>query len=127
MSCGVGHRHGSDPVLLRLWCRLAAVAPIRPLAWEPPYAAGAALKKKKKKKAKIMFVGRDTFVSKALSPAQHVVGDRPGALKFPCTCLSWAITWRLSFHLGHPEHQWVSGCSVWSLDVTSTSRPLVVL
>lgn len=74
-----------------------------------------------------MFVGRDTFVSKALSPAQHVVGDRPGALKFPCTCLSWAITWRLSFHLGHPEHQWVSGCSVWSLDVTSTSRPLVVL
>ena len=32
-----------DPVLLWLWCRLAAVAPIRPLAWEPPYAVGAAL------------------------------------------------------------------------------------
>ena len=28
--------------LLWLWCRLAAVAPIRPLAWEPPYAGGAA-------------------------------------------------------------------------------------
>ena len=27
-----------------LWCRLAAAAPIRPLAWEPPYAKGAALK-----------------------------------------------------------------------------------
>ena len=33
-------------------CRLAAVAPNRPLAWEPPYAAGAVLKSKKKKKKK---------------------------------------------------------------------------
>ena len=31
-----------DLVLLWLWCRLAATAPIRPLAWEPPYAVGAA-------------------------------------------------------------------------------------
>ena len=30
-----------------LWCRPAAVAPSRPLAWEPPYAVGAALKKQK--------------------------------------------------------------------------------
>jgi len=45
MSCGVGRRHGSDLVLLWLWHRPAAVVPIRPLAWEPPYAAGAALKK----------------------------------------------------------------------------------
>ena len=47
MSCGVGHRWGSD--LAWLWCRLAAVAPIRPLAWEPPYASGVALKSKKNK------------------------------------------------------------------------------
>ena len=47
MSCGVGHRCGSDPELLWLRCRLAATAPIRPLAWELPYAVGAALKKKK--------------------------------------------------------------------------------
>ena len=33
-----------DPPLLWLWCRLAAVAPIGPLAWELPYAMGAALK-----------------------------------------------------------------------------------
>ena len=33
-----------DPALLWLWCRPAAVAPIRPLAWEAPYAVGAALK-----------------------------------------------------------------------------------
>ena len=50
MSCGIGHRFGSDPTLLWLWCRLAAVALIQPLVWEPPYAEGAAIKKKKKKK-----------------------------------------------------------------------------
>ena len=48
MSCGVGHIHGFDPVLLWLWCRLAAVGPIRPLAWEFPYATGVALKSKNK-------------------------------------------------------------------------------
>ena len=52
MSCGVGRRHGSDPQLLWLWCRLAAVAPIRPLAWEPPYATRAALEKGKKTEKK---------------------------------------------------------------------------
>ena len=33
-----------------LWCRPAAVAPIRPLAWEFPYAAGEALKRQRTKK-----------------------------------------------------------------------------
>ena len=37
-----------DPMLLWLWWGLAAVTPIRPLAWEPPYAAGVALKAKNK-------------------------------------------------------------------------------
>ena len=32
-----------DLALLWLWCRLVATAPIGPLAWEPPYAVGAAL------------------------------------------------------------------------------------
>ena len=32
VSYGVGRRYGSDPPLLRLWCRLAGMAPIRPLA-----------------------------------------------------------------------------------------------
>ena len=54
MSCGVGCRHGSDLALLWLWCRLAAIALIRPLAWEPPYTAGAALEKTKKKKKDIL-------------------------------------------------------------------------
>ena len=37
---------------LRLWCRPAAVAPIRPLAWEPPHAVSVAQKKKKKERKK---------------------------------------------------------------------------
>ena len=51
MSCGVGHRHGSDLALLWLWHSLVATALIRPLAWEPPDAAGTALKSQKKKKS----------------------------------------------------------------------------
>jgi len=35
-----------------LWCRPAAVAPIGPLAWEPPHATGGALKSKKENKMK---------------------------------------------------------------------------
>ena len=67
----VGSIHGldqwvKDPALLWavvyvtdmariLYCRgsgVEATAPIRPLAWEPPYAAGAALKGQKDKKNK---------------------------------------------------------------------------
>ena len=50
MSCGVGHRQGSDPMLLWLWYGPAATAPIQPLGWEPPYAAEAALEKRQKDK-----------------------------------------------------------------------------
>ena len=38
MSCGVGHRRGSDPELLWLWHKLAA--------WEHLYATGMVLKSK---------------------------------------------------------------------------------
>ena len=41
-----------DLAWLRLWRRLVAAALIQPLAWEPPYARGAALKRPKKKKKK---------------------------------------------------------------------------
>ena len=56
---GVGCRRGSDHAFLWLWHRPVAVDPIRPLAWEPPYAMGAALEKaKRQKKKKIMAVSR---------------------------------------------------------------------
>jgi len=48
MSYGVGHRHDSDLALLWLWCRPVALAPVQPLAWEPPYTMGVALKSKNK-------------------------------------------------------------------------------
>ena len=61
MSCGVGCRGGSDPTLLWLWCRPEAAAPMRPLAWEPPYDAPAALEKTKrpKKKKKSIYINED--------------------------------------------------------------------
>ena len=49
MSCGVGHRHGLDPVLLWLWRRPVATVPIGLLAWEPPYAMRKALKRQQNK------------------------------------------------------------------------------
>ena len=50
MSCGVGHRRGSEPTLLWLWHRLAVTASVGPLAWEPLCAVGVALKRQKDKK-----------------------------------------------------------------------------
>ena len=50
MSCGVGCRRASHPALL--WWRPAATAPIRPLAWEPPYATGGAQEMAKRQKQK---------------------------------------------------------------------------
>ena len=55
MSYGVGRRLSWDPTLLWLWCRLAAAAPIGPLAWELPYASSAAIKIKKREKKKEML------------------------------------------------------------------------
>ena len=42
--CGLWYRSQTQ---LRSW--LAATAPIRPLAWKPPYAVSVALKRQKKK------------------------------------------------------------------------------
>ena len=49
MSYGIGRRHCLDHALLWLWYRPAAAVPVQPLASEPPYAIGAALKKQKQK------------------------------------------------------------------------------
>ena len=59
VSSGVGQRHDLHLVLLWLWLwlwhRPVAVAPIRPLTWELPYAAGAALKRKQKNKKLCLY------------------------------------------------------------------------
>uniref|UniRef100_A0A8D1X3J3 WASP actin nucleation promoting factor n=1 Tax=Sus scrofa TaxID=9823 RepID=A0A8D1X3J3_PIG len=82
MSCGVGRRRGSDPTWLWLWCRPGATALIRPPAWEPPYAAGAAQemaerqKKKKKKKKKEWEAGKAPIM--VLVPSR-IVSPQTGA------------------------------------------------
>ena len=80
MSCGVGHRHGLDPALLWLWCRPAATALIVPLAWEPPYATGAALKRQKKKKKKNLTSGVPFVIQclMNLTGIHEYAGSNPG-------------------------------------------------
>ena len=69
MSCGVGLRHSSDPSLLWLWRRPVATVPIRPLAWEPLYAAGAALGKAKRQKQ------TNKNNNKSVSQSEYFVAD----------------------------------------------------
>ena len=88
MSCGVGCRRGVDPVLLWLWCRPEATAPVGPLDWEPPYAAGAALKSKKRKKdnkenrllMQILDRKRPLADQREMGPVKFSGRPRPGAL-----------------------------------------------
>ena len=65
MSCGVGCRRGSDPALLWLWHRPVATAPTGPLAWEPPYASGAAQEIAKKDKKKIRITENNFIKAKS--------------------------------------------------------------
>ena len=68
MSCGVGRRCDLQAELLRLWCRLAAVALIQPLAWELPYAAGVALKRQRQKKLLFSLMALQSTNCTMLSP-----------------------------------------------------------
>ena len=52
VSPGMGHRCGSNPKFLWLWCRLAVAALIWPLAWDLPYATGVCPIKQNKNKNK---------------------------------------------------------------------------
>ena len=65
MGCGVGHRRGLDLMLLWWRHRPAAVAPVQPLAWELPYAAGAALKSKNKQTNKTKTPKDPSLLSEA--------------------------------------------------------------
>ena len=66
-SFSVGHRCSSHLALLWLWYRPAAAAPIPPLAREPPYATGVALKRKEKKKKLESAKRRRNYVTVELS------------------------------------------------------------
>ena len=80
MSCDIGHRHGSDLALLWLWCGKAATALILPLAWEPPYATGAAQEiakktKKKKKKKKREREGKHMRTKESILVSEGGTGE----------------------------------------------------
>ena len=79
MSCGVGCRRGSDPELLWLWRRPTAVASIRPLAWEPPYATGVALEKDKNKQTNKQTSGVPVMAQWLTNPTRNheVAGSVP--------------------------------------------------
>ena len=96
----IGHRCSSDLVLLWLWCRLAAAALIQPLAWEFPYAVGAALKQKKKgKELSLVF-----DVSWHLGGLQWTLRS---VWSEDCTCLSSGC--HSTFHLTwHGYHQLIA-------------------
>ena len=71
MSCGIGCRRGSDLALLWLWHRLVATAPVRPLAWEPPYVTGAAQEiAKRQKKTKTKTKNTKTTLKIVIKPQE---------------------------------------------------------
>ena len=115
-------RHASDLELLWLWCRPVATAPIRPLAWEPPYAAGASLEKakrqKKKKKKKLnsnskLLESKDPWWSRLKVRNYDNAGQ--GHL-FCFTCKFWfqrVGVWWYRFY----SHQMSSCVEVWKVFV----------
>ena len=72
MSHGVGCRRGSHLALL--CCRPAAMALIRPLAWEPPYAMDAALKRQVSIDINIWFIPLSIHV---YSPIHETLASIP--------------------------------------------------
>ena len=71
-----------DPVLLWLWDRPGAAAPIRPLAWEPPSAAGLVPLPLQKKK-KIWGTGSHLLKSEWRKP---ITSRKANDI---CTCCQW--------------------------------------
>ena len=58
--------------MLWLWCRPAAAALIRPLAWELPYAAGVAIRRKKRQETGYMGLLGATLSRGAPALSSHL-------------------------------------------------------
>ena len=92
-----------DLALLWLWCRLAAIDPIRSLAWEPPYTVGVALKKKKKKKS----------ISQSVPQGQ----GKSSPILIPYQQWLETLFWQISFSESHVMMEG-SGGNRWEWEVT---------
>ena len=90
MSCGVGCRHGSDPALLWLWRRLAAAAPIRPLAWEPPICHGFSPRNGKKKRQK---TNKQTRKKSSIEMVELIKGNLRCWIYTSSCPVNWCIRW----------------------------------
>ena len=75
----------------------AATAPIRPLAWEPPYASGGALKGQRDQKKKKRVYSLDGC---ACSEAVYL----SGLPAYPSCPLSKTVSTSFFPLLGHPSH-----------------------
>ena len=123
MSCGIGQRRSSDPMLLWLWCRPAATTPIRPLAWDPPYVSGAAPPKKNQKKTnkKESYLSPSYLFLKSYQVPNYFSPIIPVSGKFSmlfCTCtilfISFISLFKPSLHLGE---LCTPSCSLSSFDI----------
>ena len=75
VNCGIGQGHGSNSQLLP--CRLAAIAQIRPLAWEPPSAVVWSPKRQTNKqtnKQTEQLSKKTNFTSSLLSNLKNSLG-----------------------------------------------------
>ena len=64
--CGVSNRCGSDLALLWLWC-VGRQQQLQFNPWEPPYAAGAALKRQQTNKQTPYFTRQLVYTLKKIS------------------------------------------------------------
>ena len=110
MSCGVGHRHGLDPTFLWLWRRPVAMAPIRLLAWEPPYAEGAALEKAKRQTNK-QANKQKTISETAKLTSTNVIGTWNTthwmSIGETCAHLRVPLKWSSRIILNHCHSDWL--------------------
>ena len=89
-----------DPTLLWLWCRLAAVAPIRPLVWEPPHGP------KKQNKQTNKCKGRaDPGRGVSLCKGPEVGNGRVCECVCVCVCVCGAEDWE-GLKESHVELGW---------------------
>ena len=120
MNCGVGLRHSLYLMLLWLRCRLPSVVLVGPLAWEPPYAAGVALKTKANKQTKKDLLGgigsRDLWGLNSPEICQPEPRRAEG--------LSFSLVWRQETNILTQNHQAGTKFSLLSLCSVHPSKPI---